>query len=401
MTAVSPELTEARTLRSHPRRGKRQVALRACLSLAALLAACAPAAAPQTAPEVLVHARALAPLSWQPLRLLPAAAIPPPPRGPAPAFERAPGPIEGYSIGPTNAGSITNSVALPSAHNDLQIRPISLTRNAYFGAPGLVAMLVKAAERVAREHPGSVLWAGDLSLPNGGALAPHASHTSGRDVDISFYVSRPTGSGLEPSDSAAMRYVDAAGHVSGSDLVFDAARNWALVRAFLEDPGATPQWIFCASQVRALLLVEARREGDERLVARAETVLVQPRDSSPHADHFHVRIYCGLAERLQGCLDAAPFHPWAPRYEAALGQWLDGLLPFLADPRVPETQEAIERIVRMNATPAIPHLERLLAGDASTRDPALTALARDALDFLKGRRTPAAWKRWRAEDAPP
>jgi len=97
---------------------------------------------------------------------------------------------------------------------------------------------------------------------------------------------------------------------------------------------------------------------------------------------------------------AAPFHPWAPRHEEALSRWLDGLLPFLEVPRAPETKEAIERIVRMNATPAMPHLERLLAREASL-DPAIKALAEDALDFLAGRRTPAAWKRWRAEDAPP
>ena len=73
------------------------------------------------------------------------------------------------------------------------------------------------------------------------------------------------------------------------------------------------------------------------------------------------------------------------------------LLPFLREPRLPETREAIERIVRMNATPAIPHLERLIP---ISHEP-LTSLAKDAVDFLAGRRTPSAWKRWRAEDAAP
>jgi len=349
-----------------------------------------------------IDGRAMAIANWQALRLLPAAAVQHPPSGPAPAFERAPAPVEGYSVGTTNAGSIVGAVSLPASYPALQIRPISLTRNAYYGTPGLVAMLVKAAERVAREHPGSVLWAGDLSLPDGGALSPHASHASGRDVDLSFYVSAPSAKAdLAPADSAAMRYIDGEGRVSGSELVFDIPRNWALVAAFLEDPVATPQWIFVAAHLRELLLAYGRTHADARLVAKAEVVLMQPRDSSPHADHFHMRIYCGLAERLEGCLDAAPFHSWAPRHEAALAHWLEGLLPFLDTPRVPETKEAIERIVRMNATPAIPHLERLLASDPAARDPAITALAEDALDFLQGRRTPAAWKRWRAEDAPP
>ena len=359
------------------------------LGLAATLACGRQEAAPTT-PSV-VSARALRMPPWAHLRLLPAAAVAPPPSSLAPAFERAPAPLEGFSIGPTNAGSLSGPVPLPADHPNLKIRPIALTRNAYFGTPGLVAMLTKAAERVAREFPGSVLWAGDLSLPDGGSLAPHASHTSGRDVDLSFYTSRD---GV-PADGPAMRNVDGEGRVG--ELRFDVARNWALVASFLEDPGATPQWIFCASHVRALLLAHARAHADARLVERAEVVLVQPGDSSPHADHFHVRIYCGLAERMQGCLDAAPFHAWAPRYDEALAAWLEGLLPFLREPRLPETREAIERIVRMNATPAIPHLERLIP---ISHEP-LTSLAKDAVDFLAGRRTPSAWKRWRAEDAAP
>jgi len=342
--------------------------------------------------------RALMALRLEGLSLLPAAAIAPPPSEPAPAFSRLASPARGYSVGPTNAGSLVDATALPLDHPSLRIRPATLTRQAYFGAPALVAMLVRAAERVAREHPGSTLWAGDLSLFQGGALAPHSSHTSGRDVDLSFYVSWPGERQHEPADGPEMHPVDAGGQVGGTALRFDTARNWSLIQAFLEDPGATPQWIFVASHLREHLLDYARKVADPSLVARAQRVLAQPRDSSPHADHFHVRLYCGLADRLQGCLDAPPWHPWAPRYEEALGAWLDGLLPFLAEPRLPETREAIVHIVRMNATAAVPHLERLLA---SRPGPELARLTEDAIDFLRGRRTPTGWRRWRALDGPP
>ena len=57
---------------------------------------------------------------------------------------------------------------------------------------------------------------------------------------------------------------------------------------------------------------------------------------------------------------------------------------------------AIERIVRMNATGAVPALQRLAAGDTP-----LAHLAADAVDFLEGRRTPDAWRRWRADDFAP
>lgn len=390
---------EARTLRGRRRRGKPRPRATwiASWPLWLALVGCAPAVSEASSP-IAPTGRALAPLTMGGLRLLPAAAVPPPPTGPAPAFARPEAPRPGWSIGPSNAGSLVGAAMLPEGHPSLRIRPIAARRGATFGTPALVAMLVRAAERVAREFPGSALWAGDLSLPGGGALAPHNSHTSGRDVDLSFYVSRRSGDGLTPADGPEMRFVDGAGGVADSDLVFDDARNWALVEALLEDPGAAPQWIFVAAHLRERLLAHGRSVADARLVARAEVVLAQPGDSSPHADHFHVRIYCGLDERLQGCLDAAPFHPWVDRHDAALAHWLDGLLPFLEEPRLPETREAIERIVRMNAEPAIPHLERLIAKGP---DPTLADLARDALDFLRGRRTPEAWKKWRADDARP
>lgn len=342
--------------------------------------------------------RALSPVALAGLRLLPAAAVPAPPMGPAPAFVRPEVPAPGYSIGPSNAGTLVGARPLPEDHPSLRVRPSAARRGATFGTPALVAMLVRAAERVAREHPGSALWAGDLSRAEGGPLAPHASHTSGRDVDLAFFVSRREGAALVPADGPEMRAVDTLGRVAGGALVFDDARNWALVRALLEDPGAAPQWIFVAAHLRERLLTYGQTAAEPALVERAAVVLAQPRDSSPHADHFHVRIYCGLEERLQGCLDAPPFHPWVDRHDAALAHWLEGLLPFLSQPRWPETREAIERIVRMNAHPAIPHLERLAAAHA---DPGLTALAEDALAFLRGRRTPEAWRRWRAVDAAP
>jgi hypothetical protein len=149
--------------------------------------------------------------------------------------------------------------------------------------------------------------------------------------------------------------------------------------------------------VRALILAHARAVAEPGLVARAERVLVQPSDSSPHADHFHLRVYCGLTERLQGCLDAPPFHAWAPNYDAELARWLEAFLPFLTKPSEPETREAIERIVRMNANAALPWLDQLARQPLA---PELARLVDDARDFLSGRRTPSAWRRWRPDDAP-
>lgn len=328
---------------------------------------------------------ALARLELGPLRLRPAASV-----GALPSrrVETPEEPHPTLSIGPPQRGELLGGRLL-QARPGLALLPNALRREATWGTGALVNMIERAADLVAREHPGSILWVGDLSKERGGPFAPHASHQSGRDVDLAFYLSTPDGAIADPPQMAT---VDSVGQSRG--LVFDLERNWRLVEAMLTDEVAEVQWIFVANHIRAALLDHARRVGSP-LLPRAERVLFEPRDSSPHADHYHVRIYCGLEDRLNGCLDAPPFHPWVDRHEVALGDWLAGLLPLLDHPHQPETGQAIEAIVRMNASSAIPELTELAK---HANDPALAEMARDAAAFLSGRRTREGWERWRPRE---
>jgi len=354
-----------------------------------LLAACA-----DGAPSLPTTGQALAELDLAALRLLPAASVEAPPSaGPVPAFDRpyldlAPG--ASASIGTTRDGYLVGGVPLPTS-GPLASRPVSVRRDAVYATPALIRALSRAAERVARRWPGSVLWAGDASARHGGDLPKHASHNSGRDVDLAFYRRAASGAlGDIPTMTVVGEDLRAAG-----GQTFDQARNWELVAALLEDPEVEVQWIFVASHLRQALLAHAREAGARPdLVARAEAVLAQPSDSSPHAEHFHVRVYCGPEERLAGCLDAAPFHAWVHRRDAELTRFVDGLLPFLDRGWSDELQWAVTRLVRMNATIALDRLRRL----ERDPDPRVAALAKDAADFLSGRRTPEAWARWRAPD---
>lgn len=319
--------------------------------------------------------------------LLPAAAVEAPPDLTAPAFvERDPA-IGALSIGPTHTGELIDGVAI-EAGVGLAILPFAQERDAIFGTPAMVGLITRAAARVARMTPGSTLWIGDLSRARGGPFAPHASHQNGRDADLAFYLMAKDGT---PADEPAMRAVDASGRVGAKR--FDVVRNWALIEAMLEDPAAQVQWVFVASYLRTLLLERARAVGSP-LASRAERILLEPRDSSPHADHFHVRIYCGPDDRLAGCLDAAPFHAWIDRHDELVTRWLDGLVPFLDNPHHPEVDHAIEAIVRMNATAALPRLDAL----ADHPDPAIAALAKDGAAFLRGARSRQSWERWRPRD---
>ena len=99
-------------------------------------------------------------------------------------------------------------------------------------------------------------------------------------------------------------------------LRFDDARNWLFVAQLLTDPQARIQYIFVAKPIRARLLREAvRRRAPTALIARAESVLVQPAKGNPHRSHFHVRIYCPLSDRPE-CLDVAPLWAWYPEPDA-------------------------------------------------------------------------------------
>ncbi len=181
----------------------------------------------------------------------------------------------------------------------------------FYGTWQLVQLLERAAERVHQRLPGARLSVGELSGPRGGPLPGHRSHESGRDVDVSFYMLGPRERPFEPF-AVANFGADGAGRGANSMLRFDDDRNWELVAKLVADGDARVQYIFVANAIQRRLLRTARRRHAPRsIVARAEQVMVQPSHGHPHANHFHVRIYCNPHERPR-CRDRAPFHAWYP-----------------------------------------------------------------------------------------
>ncbi len=346
--------------------------------------------------------RALARLDLGAVQLLPAASLsaPPPPapshQASIPAFDRAHlvglSAQRSYSIGTASRGYLVGARRLTDT-GPLRARPISVRRGAVWGTDELVGALERAARRVADQWPGSVLWAGDLSARDGGDLHGHASHNSGRDVDLAFYV---RDGAWRIADQPELVPFGADGRARwGGDLWFDDARNWALVEGLLRDPRVQIQWIFVSNPLKARLIAWARSAGaDPLLVERAEAVLREPRDSSRHEEHFHVRLYCALEERVEGCVDQGPTRPWVDTWEAALAERVAEVVPLLRAGGPDELRYAITRLVRLKASQATPHLEPLTAH----ADPEIRALAADAVAFLRGERTPPAWAHLTGED---
>jgi len=194
---------------------------------------------------------------------------------------------EALSIGSPTRGSIRGAVALEGS----RVLKLRWPDRARWALPDLVSMLQRAARRVEREHPGSVLLVGTLSRREGGEVPGHASHQSGRDADIGFYYLDSKGRSVR---TARLMRVTPERRVAGQpELRFDVTRNWDLVAAMLTDPEVIVQHIFVANFLRETLLDEAKRRRVSRSVlARATRALLQPSSGPPHDDHFHVRIAC-------------------------------------------------------------------------------------------------------------
>jgi penicillin-insensitive murein endopeptidase len=215
------------------------------------------------------------------------------------------------SVGAPNRGRLQGAVELRPSH---AIR-LSNPSGAHWGLPQLVALLVRSAKRLSARFTGRALLVGDLSLRAGGRIAGHRSHESGRDADVAFVFSGPSGEAVTTDGFVA---VDENGQVvDRPGYHFDVAANWALVEAWVTDPGARVERIFVAEHLRARLLAYARSRGTYLpVLQRAALALEQPTRGQRHDDHFHVRIRCPKEQR-DVCTQARNPSSVAPRVTIA------------------------------------------------------------------------------------
>jgi penicillin-insensitive murein endopeptidase len=191
------------------------------------------------------------------------------------------------------------------------------SRHTNWGTDEIVTLLLGAAEDVAEAFPGSTLRVGNLGYADGGDIYWSGSHNNGRDADVAFYARRAD-SGKRVPTPGLIEFGPDGRATSHPDLVFDVPRNWALVRSLLTGE-AQIQWLFISKPLKQSLLEHARRTDEpDDLIRRARSVLHQPTDAPPHADHLHIRVTCSLDDRLRGCID------WGPRWE-----WVDWYIPEL------------------------------------------------------------------------
>lgn len=209
-------------------------------------------------------------------------------------FRGAPWKTMSLSVGWPNHGWQVRAKRLRAApHLAIQTK----SRKHVYGHPSLVLMLQRSAKQIARSRPGSVLLVGDLSARDGGPLAGHHSHQSGRDADVAFYARDAKGRPVKLSGFVAF---DGDGKAKdGSGLIFDDDRNWLLVKAWARDDRAAMAHVFVSNPLRGRLLRHAQKSAANRkYIALVSALFKQPENAEPHDDHFHVRIRC--PDRHQG-----------------------------------------------------------------------------------------------------
>ena len=230
------------------------------------------------------------------------------------------------SLGTFNRGLLRRGKRLPAEGEGYQVPPLWVKRGNQFGTDELVGAIRRAARRVRREYPGALLGVGDLSQRGGGDSELHRSHENGRDADLIYFAVDDKGKPVKPVDSMPRYGADlrsmppvATRNVTFGPFTprsFDVKRNWALVRALLQDPWIQVQYLFCNNTLKAKMLEWARQHGeDPALLDRAEELLHQPGDSLPHDDHLHLRIYCSATDRAYGCEDRGPTRWWKKRWK--------------------------------------------------------------------------------------
>jgi penicillin-insensitive murein DD-endopeptidase len=203
-------------------------------------------------------------------------------------FRKAPYALMSLSIGAPNAGWQLRGKKLKKTPH-LRIKAGN-EQNTY-GHPALVLMLRRSAKEVARAGRGAPMLVGDLSREQGGPLAGHRSHQSGRDADVGFFALDRKGKPIELG--RFVRFGKDGKALDGSGAVFDDWRNWLLVQSWVNDQRAGLSHIFISSALRLRLLRYAQsRPALRASVPEVAALLKQPEDTSPHDDHFHVRIAC-------------------------------------------------------------------------------------------------------------
>ncbi len=266
------------------------------------------------------------------------------------------------SLGTTSEGRLIGAARLPDDGVGHFVLAEHRERDTHYGTEELVGVILDAADHLAATWPGARVGVGNMSERDGGDIYWSVSHNNGRDADLAFLFLDADGQPVEPETLLRVRR---NGEVRGRDWTFDVARSWTLVEGLLQSERAQVQWIFLYEPLAEMLLEHADAIGaDPEVIARAEHVLHQPGDSAPHDDHFHLRIFCPLDDRLEGCVNWGPEWDFADTWDDEVAQRVAELVRGLMAPDADIATGCADFLDRLHPraeapriSAALPHLE--------------------------------------------
>lgn len=237
------------------------------------------------------------------------------PRGGASAEKAAPKgkkppPEKAESIGSPNDGHLKGAAHVNLAKPYYRVVPAYESGDVRWALPIMINMIDRGARTVHKRFPGSVLDVGDLSAKNGGDLLRHHSHETGRDADLGFYALDAKGKQIHGRTFVKFNPDLTSPNYPGAR--FDLARNWSFIQELLTDPVARVSHVFIAEWLKREMLAYARTHATRAVYERAALVMMQPHNSLPHDDHFHIRISCPR-EAHSPCIELAKNAPHGRR----------------------------------------------------------------------------------------
>lgn len=160
-----------------------------------------------------------------------------------------------------------------------------------FAIPAINEVIRRCAARVTEKFPETAdILVGDISRPTGGHFPPHQSHQSGRDADIGYYIAGNI-------QNATMHRVNGGG--------VDHAKNWSLLRCFLEEGQVVRVYMDAGIQRAMSRYLLENSLASKALIARLFEVRaaagVRPliKHAPLHDTHIHVRFACPAGDT--GC----------------------------------------------------------------------------------------------------
>ncbi|OJY29525.1 MAG: hypothetical protein BGO98_47610 [Myxococcales bacterium 68-20] len=185
------------------------------------------------------------------------------------------------SIGRAHGGVLVAGVRMPAGENWELMAP-----GRAWGTQETVDALSHAIDAVAARFPDTPkVFIGDVSGRYGGHFPPHVSHQSGRDVDISYYLTE------------GHRWYATA---NGSNL--DRARTWHLIRTLIAESDV--DLILVDTSLQRILKAHALEIGEDpawldqifQVGGKSQRPLIF--HAKGHASHLHVRFYSPRAQEL-------------------------------------------------------------------------------------------------------